>query len=180
MKDNQTFVQGQLKKIPAVTWCLWTITLGLIALLKFGFAATAEENLLWILQPAAWLVAGYTGLTFNFVPGYGFYNEGQNIVINNSCAGINYLIIVMALAVFASRLYRYKTTRQVLFWPVLLLTSYLYTVFVNSVRIICALSVNLLVEGNSLIHLCINIAICLAFLIIQYWTINKIKTRRAR
>jgi exosortase K len=164
-------------RIPVATWILWGLTLVLIALLKLRFSTADADELAWMLVPVVRIVELFSGEPFAYVPGSGYFNQSDNTIINAGCAGINYLIIVIALTVFSVGLPRLSIRLQWMLWPGLLAGCYLFTVLVNAARIIGAVSVSRIAGHGPFLHMAFNICFYLTFLILHYGAVIKIKEK---
>jgi exosortase K len=97
------------------------------------------EMLSFILEPTSFMVKLLSGISFNKVYGIGFINHEHRAVINMSCSGINFLIISF-MSVYMLNIHAIKKLKYKLLWfPASLAVSYLYTIFINSLRIIVSI-----------------------------------------
>lgn len=172
----------------SLTTLLLPLSIVVIIVLKLLAKYASGAQLCWLLGPVAWLSGILTGINFIFVPVEGFVAQYHNIVINNSCAGLNFMIIAYSLTcyillkdiVFKKKTYRIKPFAL---WSFSFLASYLVTVLANSCRI--ALAINLLnffkLTGlpahSQFIHMLEGIFSYLCALIIYYFILNFIKRR---
>ena len=107
--------------------------------LKYHYSRAGSDDLFWILKPTAGLVEYLSGIKFENEAHTGFVSQGYRTVIAPSCAGINFLIIVFCMAVFAGvHVIRYNRLKF-LWLAASLACAYILTVAVNSLRIIAAI-----------------------------------------
>jgi len=71
------------------------IIAGAIAI-KWCFADADADQLDWLLRPASHLVRLCSGLSFTPLPGQGYYNAAQEILIAPACSGLNFFLILLA------------------------------------------------------------------------------------
>lgn len=96
-------------------------------------------RLLWLLDPAAWWVRVLSGLDFVYEPGIGYVNHEIRFIIAPACAGARFLIICMLMLV-CSFVHRMSTWKRGLAYTVSSMgLSWLYTVFVNGLRILLSI-----------------------------------------
>jgi exosortase K len=118
---------------------LYLFTILLAVGLKYHYSTATSDDLAWILGPTAGVVELLTGIAFQPEAHTGFVNWQHGMIIARACAGINFLIVALCLAIF-SRLHRVRTWRGkigIVFQG--LLMAYLLTVAVNALRITAAL-----------------------------------------
>jgi exosortase K len=70
------------------------------AVLKYLLRFVSVDNLQPILAPTALFVHIFTGLHFSWIPFEGYYNPGNGILINDSCAGSGFLLLCWALSAY--------------------------------------------------------------------------------
>lgn len=115
--------------------------LGLYAL-KLFYASAKADDLRWILGPTAAVVGLCAGIPFFFLPEIGYLSADGAIVINESCAGVNFLILcltVTGLNLWPAFQGGRRFLAQVV-WSMALCG--LLTVLANSSRIMIALTVD--------------------------------------
>ena len=106
--------------------------------LKLSYSRAAAEDLAWILGPTARAVGWLRGETLALSPGAGWMAPDGSYVIAPACAGVNFMILVLTVAVigFAHRL---RSPGQRLSWWIgSLLGAYILTIAVNTLRILAA------------------------------------------
>lgn len=113
------------------------LTLGII--LKFLFSAAATEDLLFVLSPVNSLVEVFTSSHSEYLIDEGYLYADLNVVIDKSCAGINFLILCFCITTFSVAQY-YKQSVQWILIPVCFVLAYVLTIGVNSCRIISAIT----------------------------------------
>lgn len=120
----------------------------LILGMKYFYSGADCESLLWILGPTARLVEALSGIPFAYEPGMGYANHELRFLIAPSCSGVQFMIITAALLIFSfsHRVGKRRCPQVIqqtatgLGWiAASLLLSYLFTVFVNGLRIIAAI-----------------------------------------
>jgi exosortase K len=157
---------------------LYLFTILLAVGLKYHYSTATSDGLAWILGPTAGVVELLTGIEFQPEEHTGFVNWPHRMIIAKACAGVNFLIVALCLAIF-SRLHRVRTWRgkigvvcQGLFM------AYLLTVAVNALRITAALLLHKLhiswgwltpqrlhrLTGTAIFFICL----CLFYLLLQH------------
>src|SRR5262245_54453238 len=69
--------------------------------LKHHYSAARADDLLWILTPTTRVVGVVTGADFILQPGEGYFSRDRMVLIEKSCAGVNFMIAAFAMLVFA-------------------------------------------------------------------------------
>lgn len=151
--------------------------------LVFAFAAKAfyrsadHESLEWLLAPTAFLVEGISGIAFDNEPGLGWVNGNYGVAIAPSCSGMNYLIILFCMSSL-SAVVRLRSLKSLACWLVFsVLTSYGFTLIVNSLRIWLAIvlydvdiySTSLSVES---VHRLAGVLIYYSFMVFYYLAVS--------
>ena len=103
--------------------------------LKYHYSNSSSDDLVWILAPTAYLVQMTGDITFERETGKGYVNSKNNIIIAPSCSGVNFMIIVFCLSVYIGIKKIRRTPIQFLWLVLSIVSSYLYTLIVNTFRI---------------------------------------------
>jgi len=137
MKQDGRSIPVKEPYLPGVA--LFLVVLGLAALLKFHFSKAGSEELAWILGPLAWTVDLVSGMNFQAENGAGYVSGNGRYIIAPECAGINFMIAVLltgaAIVKMVPGSFRVQYKRIAL----IVVTAYLFTVIVNSLRIVLAM-----------------------------------------
>ena len=149
---------------------MYTILILGLVLAKLYHREASNEQLNWILQPTAWLVTLFSGLSFDLAQQGYFINQAQHIIIDKSCSGMNFMLIVISMLSFS---YLPKLPLKALFLVFFILLGYAFTVLVNSCRIIQAIwSYDILQEklawNPTMLHEMQGILVYFFFLICLY------------
>lgn len=110
--------------------------------LKFWFSDVNHEDVLFLLKPINKLVNIATGSNSFFQAETGYINENLNIIINKTCSGFNFLMIVFLMLTFLMVKYFRKIQFQIFIIPVALVFSYVFTILVNVSRILLSVLLN--------------------------------------
>jgi exosortase K len=103
--------------------------------LKYHYSHSSSDDLAWILAPTSYLVQMTGDMTFIKEVNTGYVNNERDIIIAPSCSGVNFMIIVFCLSAYTG-LKRIKSTPMQIMWITgSILTSYIYTLLVNTFRI---------------------------------------------
>lgn len=149
----------------------------LILGMKYGYGKADGEELLWILAPTCWWVRFLSGIPFQWVPDVGYVSHSARFIIAKSCSGVQFMMVSIAALVF-SFLHRKKTLGQAGRWLLDAVgISYLYTIFVNGLRILMSIYLPRLFNGlifpagwltKERLHSIIGIAVYFTALFILY------------
>jgi exosortase K len=107
--------------------------------LKYHYSQAGSDGLGWILSPTTTVVEYLTGIHFEKEAHAGFMSKGYGIIIAPSCAGVNFLIIAFCTLYFSMVGRLMGMTRQFLWLGIAAAIAYLFTLGVNSLRIIAAI-----------------------------------------
>ncbi|MBD5455422.1 MAG: exosortase K [Lachnospiraceae bacterium] len=119
--------------------------------LKLFYSKADCDMLTWILAPTARWVSILSGIPFWYEPGMGYVNYGLKFIIASSCSGVSFMIITIATLIF-SFVHRFDRPQKKAGWILgSIIFSYLYTVFVNGLRIILAIYIPLNLEEKGFI-----------------------------
>lgn len=111
--------------------------------LKQHYSTASVEALRWILAPTAALVAAVRGASFVFETHAGYVNRELHYVIAESCAGVNFMIVVFCASILAYTRYTRTDRQRLLLFVGGLLFSFLAAIAANSIRILIALPLHL-------------------------------------
>ncbi len=151
------------------------ITIFIVFKLWYSFAETAD---LWfLLKPVSILITLFTSFSTVYDPEAGFYYSDPDILIDKSCSGFN--LALLAFLIFA---YHLKPSKIRYFIPMILFSvigAYIFSVFVNSSRILIDLRANLIfsdlpLRSQGWIHEGIGVMTSLTCLIILYWSLERL------
>ncbi len=125
-------------KRTGLPWISWGAAVLTAYGLKLHYSRASAEDLAWILVPTARAVGWLRGETLTMIPGAGWAPPDGAYVIAPVCAGVNFMILVLAVSVlgFAHRLR--SPGRRLSWWLASLLGAWGLTVAVNTVRILAA------------------------------------------
>lgn len=127
--------------------------LGIAVALGAVYGGADSERLNWLLAPIAWWVEMLSGIAFEEAKGAGYVSHAYRFLIAPSCAGLRFLILVFLMLVFsfchkAASLPFPKSRKGGFLWLLLSLAfSYVFTVFINGIRIVLAVYLPLLLEA---------------------------------
>lgn len=128
-------------KRTGLPWISWGAAVLAAYGLKLHYSRALAEDLAWILVPTARAVGWLRGETLTMIPGAGpggWMPPDGSYVIAPVCAGVNFMILVLAVSVlgFAHRLS--SPGQRLSWWLASLLGAWGLTVVVNTVRILAA------------------------------------------
>lgn len=104
--------------------------------IKYFYSKAGCDELIWILAPTARWVGILSGCRLEYQPQTGYVNHALRFIIAASCSGVQFMIITFATLLY-SFVHRMRSRRGRYYWIGLCLGgSYLFTVFVNGIRIV--------------------------------------------
>ncbi|MGB0523972.1 MAG: exosortase K [Flammeovirgaceae bacterium] len=126
-------------KIQLSTIVICLIALAISIALKLFYRQASVDELKFLLAPTSWLVSGCSSLDFDYVPQMGYFHKFTAILINKSCAGMNFWVITFSLSVLTSIRYYNKVPHQILLLIFLVVISFMVTILANTCRIIISI-----------------------------------------
>lgn len=130
--------------------------------IKYYYSQADCDSLLWILAPTTHWVELLSGIPFTYVSGTGYVNHSLRLWIAPSCSGVRFMIITAAMLIFSfvhivassKKTPAPNTAQRVrrgLGWIAASIAfSWLFTVFVNGLRIITAIFLPLYLDRAGL------------------------------
>jgi exosortase K len=161
----------------------YLIAIGLFVLLKFWIGTFDNNQLIFLLIPTDKIFELVTGTQSEYNSEIGFFYDKLNIVIDKSCSGYNFLLLCFVMLYF--QLVKYA--KQFKFKLVLLFGSlsiaYFLTILINSSRIIISVVFqNVKFDfwdfEPHILHESIGVLTYLSFLLITYYSTEKILNKR--
>ncbi|OHD05466.1 MAG: exosortase K [Spirochaetes bacterium GWD1_27_9] len=133
------------------------------------------------LTPITFLVSMIANLDFTFINGTGFVNYDLNIIVDKSCAGINFFLLTLIFSFVILVNSKIKILR--FFYIVLFSTvsAYFVAILSNLVRIILSIKVKIIrfeinwFSQTHWFHYALGIVVFLSFLIGYYLILERYK-----
>lgn len=155
------------------TLLYYLFTAMIFAGLKGWYANTTTDNLSFLLSPVSSLVNVATNMKSAYIKGAGFYYANADILINKSCSGFGFASICFLLLCYLVGKYINKSGVCLLLTLSSLMLAILFSIVVNSCRIILSISLkqnneHLQTVNAMLSHETIGAVIYLFFLIAIY------------
>lgn len=171
--------------------------------IKYYYSQADCDSLKWILAPTTRWVELLSGISFSYISGTGYVNHSLRLLIAPSCSGVQFMIITAATLIFSfvhsvaaikqtTRLQAAKRLGRGLGWiAVSVFFAWLFTVFVNGLRIIVAIYLPIYLERAGLmgslltpdrLHTMIGVAVYFTALLTIYRLVGylvQIKTGQA-
>lgn len=174
MKTNLFFPQA---------WHFPLLAFFLFLLLKAAYSMAEVQHLTFLLAPSSEIVANFTGTTSTFIPEQGYFNGRLNILINKSCSGFNFWSICFLMSYCLLAKPSTPRLRNVFLLPLVLGATYLFTILVNSTRILFSIFLHsansqLLAIDSPWSHQAEGVFIYLSYLIIAYLSIDYFQTQK--
>lgn len=119
--------------------------MALFILLKAWYSHADGAQVDFLLRPTDGLVRLFTG-QWSQLTTQGYYYPSLSIVIEKSCSGFNFWILSFVMSSFVCFTWIKKTMQRMLLLPLLLLCSWLLTIFVNASRILASIQTNALAD----------------------------------
>lgn len=145
---------------------------------KFAYSFANNDMVSFLTRPTNTIISFITNKASTYNSESGFYYASLNIVIDKSCSGFNFWMLLFLLLFFSILKFTKSKEIKVLLLPATLLVSYLLTLFVNTSRIL----VSLFIEKNTSLdynwlHQAEGVFIYLSFLILFYISLNYLQTK---
>ncbi|MBL7785844.1 MAG: exosortase K [Chitinophagales bacterium] len=166
--------------MPTNNLLYYFLTVGVFILLKLGYINANNDQLLFLLQPVNKLIELLMASQAVYSPEKGYYHPDLNITFDKSCSGYNFWALSFLIFSYLMLQYIEKPWQKLLNTVFVLFATYLFTIFVNTSRIIAALVAQeqakyfLLPHHHSLLHTAIGIITNLSFLIVAYYMFEKL------
>ncbi|WP_299255202.1 exosortase K [uncultured Cytophaga sp.] len=159
----------------------YLIAIGLVILMKFGYTRANTNDLIFLLKPTDKIVGLVTASPSVYSPEKGYYHENLHIVIDKSCSGFNFWIVSFVVFTYLTFRHFDKTVYKIFIIPSILCYTFLFTILVNTARILASISVqtqtkNMFLNQQHLIHEAVGIITNLSFLILAYYLTEKLLT----
>lgn len=164
-------------------WGYSALAIALFLLLKGAYSLAQVEHLHFLLYPTSQSVAAFTGTTDSFLAEEGYYNATLNILINKSCSGFNFWAVSFLMGYCLLKKVGYSQLRNLLAIPIGLLLTYLFTILVNTTRILFSIFLHadhspLFAVNSSWSHQAEGSFVYLSYLIIAYLGIDYFQTKK--
>ncbi|MDR3238331.1 MAG: exosortase K [Spirochaetia bacterium] len=151
--------------------------IALLLALKYAFSAAGPERLFFLLKPTAALVGLVTAARPVCVNGE-YYFESLNVLVGKSCSGFNLWLICFAMLSFLLLQYMDSYLRAAASIAAALLLSYIFTIMVNSSRILASMFLSQTPLPDRIMHESIGIVTNMVFLAIIYFLTENFMKRR--
>lgn len=145
-----------MKKLSITTavkknWMFYLLTILFAMAMRYFSRLTDTDALLWILSPTTRWAGILGGISFEYLPHMGYVNHLYRFLIAPSCSGIRFMMITFLMLIF-SFIHRFSLSRAKVFWfGISAVFSYLYTIFVNGIRIAAAIYLPIPLEKAGLL-----------------------------
>lgn len=145
---------------------------------KLTYSHANNNTISFLTRPTNAIISFITNKTYTYSPEAGFYYTSLNIVIDKSCSGFNFWMLLFLLLFFSTLKLTKTHKNKFLLFPATLLISYLLTLFVNTSRILASLFI---AQNTSLqyswLHQAEGVFIYLSFLIVFYLSLNYLQIK---
>lgn len=151
MEGKMEFMKSdEVKKYEFLRQNLIFYLAGILVILgiKLYYRQADCDSLLWILAPTTRWVELLSGISFTYLSGTGYVNHSLRLLIAPSCSGVRFMIITFATLVFSFVHFAAsprkgsgspRVIRGIGWIAASALLSWVFTVFVNGLRIITAI-----------------------------------------
>ncbi|MDE5866192.1 MAG: exosortase K [Lachnospiraceae bacterium] len=130
---------------------LYLLTIIIAFVMRYISKVSDSDALCWILTPTTWWVSVLSGIRFEYLPHMGYVNYYYNFLIAPTCSGSRFILIIFLMLIF-SFLYRIKSAWSGYMWfGFSVIFSYVFTIFVNGIRITASIYVPIALEKLDLI-----------------------------
>ncbi len=117
-----------------VGYSLYLLAFLFAFLAKLFYATATTEEMSFLLAPTTAFVELLTGLQFVSEP-EGYYNASRNILIDESCSGMNFFIIAFCMTIVYSLKHYASPLHKAIFFVGSIIACYGLTIFANTSRI---------------------------------------------
>lgn len=157
------------------------VAIALFLGLKFLYTTASSNQVYFLIKPIDGIVSFFTNSVSHYHESDGFYHEKFNITIDKSCSGFNFLLMCFVILYTSLLRILKRNWHKLVVIPLTFLIAYLFTLFVNTSRILVAI----FIEGNfnlhfSWMHQAQGVFIYLSFLIALYLFVNFLITKITR
>lgn len=117
-------------------WLFYLIGCAVLLGLKLFYRSASADDLKWMLAPVSWWAGILSCTSFTYVPMAGYVSHSREFIIAPSCSGMQFWLIAIAVTLF-SYVHRMPTRKTGVVWSAAsIMFSWLYTIFVNGIRIV--------------------------------------------
>lgn len=139
---------GQIKTKIQNDWLLYLAAILTTMLMRCFIRASDTDMLKWILAPTARWAGILAGITFEYLPHQGYVNHGSEFLIAASCSGSRFMLLTFLMLVFIpADPQREDIGSKCRRLGVSIVLAYLFTVFVNGIRIVLSIRLPVFLEG---------------------------------
>lgn len=132
-------------------WPFYLAVCSIILIMRYFGRAEDADALLWILALTARWAGILGGISFEYLPHQGYVNHFYQFLIAASCSGIRFMLLTFLMLVFMPASTSAKSIRNKFGnLAASIILAYGFTVLVNGIRIVLAIRLPLLLEGNGL------------------------------
>ena len=148
--------------------------------LKFNADYGSATSMKWMLGPLSFIVGLLSGLHFEFNPLVGYVNHSGNVILGTTCAGINFMIILIMASAFTF-LPKLSFKEQFVCAPFLIIIAWIFSLFVNASRVSIAIKLiswqrYVHALGTDKAHEALGVFYYLFFLMLYYFIVQKLIT----
>lgn len=152
---------------------LLSVLFALVLLARSGYDRLSAEELWPLLEPTAAVIGAFTNAPYLSDPVTGIAFPGLGIVLDRSCAGGHFLLLLTALSLWWMRRTLRADARSIAIVALVFVGSYLLAIASNTMRVCCSLIAITVdptgwVAGTDSMHQLIGIAIQLFLLILTH------------
>lgn len=115
------------------------IGLALVLGIKYIYRSADCSRLRWLLAPTAFWAGMLSGISFTWQPDIGYWNHSVRFIIASSCSGLQFMLVTAATLIF-SFIHEQPAKKKKLLWiGKSFCLAYLYTIFINGIRIVLSI-----------------------------------------
>ncbi|MEW4922939.1 exosortase K [Algibacter sp. 2305UL17-15] len=150
----------------------------LFIILKLMYSNANNSQVFILLKPLDTIISFILDSHSVYNPDFGFYHETQNITIDKSCSGFNFLMLSFVLIYFSVLKNLKSHFFKIIAIPLTLFFAFAFTQFVNASRILTAIFIEKNTNFNyDWLHEAEGVFIYLSFLITLYISINYVQNK---
>ncbi len=114
----------------------YILAIGIFIFLKIAYGSADNNSLAFLLKPTNKLIELIYNSDSQAIAQNGYYHKKLNIVIDKSCSGFNFGVLCFIMLTFLALQYQNIRIYKIMILPLMLLSSYIFTIFANTSRIL--------------------------------------------
>jgi exosortase K len=165
-------------------FALLVLLVVLVCLARAGYDQLGAAALWPLLDPTAAAIGAITNAGYRSDPIHGIAFPSLGLVLDRSCAGGHFMLMLFALSLWWMRRSLHANARTIVLVTVLFIAAYVLTIVGNTMRVFCTLSASRVdptgwLAGTNTMHQLIGITVQLFLLIFTHGILIRYPFRSA-